>query len=166
MKKKIMEKWVKALRSGEYKQCQETLCSVDYNTGEKSYCCLGVLTDLYLKERKRQKKGRGIKGFREFTKQDVAQYECSFNAWEVKKAGKLPEDGSLPDEVAKWAGWTDLTSSWMGRTYKTGTFQTPSGKVISLAELNDGADLFEDIPQKGKSFKQIADVIEKNYEHI
>jgi|SRR5579884_178552 len=38
------KKWVAALRSGEYQQCEGTLRSGD------SFCCLGVLTDLYLKE--------------------------------------------------------------------------------------------------------------------
>jgi hypothetical protein len=43
MKKEIMQDWVKALRSGEYKQGQEALKIGD------SYCCLGVLCDLYRK---------------------------------------------------------------------------------------------------------------------
>lgn len=41
MKKEIAEKWVKALRSGEYKQTTEG-CLFD---GE-AYCCLGVLCDI------------------------------------------------------------------------------------------------------------------------
>lgn len=49
MNKKIAEKWVKALRSGEYKKTAGMLCKVAKN-GNKSYCCLGVLTDLYNKE--------------------------------------------------------------------------------------------------------------------
>lgn len=43
MKKEIMQDWVKALRSGEYKQGRESLRSQD------RYCCLGVLCDLYAK---------------------------------------------------------------------------------------------------------------------
>lgn len=39
MNKDVKEKWVKALRSGEYKQCQLTLSSVD----DKEHCCLGIL---------------------------------------------------------------------------------------------------------------------------
>jgi hypothetical protein len=44
MKQEIKEKWVAALRSGEYRQTRSTL------RDETGFCCLGVLTDLYLKE--------------------------------------------------------------------------------------------------------------------
>lgn len=44
MNKEIKEKWVQALRSGEYKQGKFALCS------SNSYCCLGVLCDLHSKQ--------------------------------------------------------------------------------------------------------------------
>lgn len=37
MDKEIMRKWIEALRSGEYAQCQNSLMD------DKGYCCLGVL---------------------------------------------------------------------------------------------------------------------------
>lgn len=40
MKKSVMRKWVKALRSGKYKQAQGALQTRD------GYCCLGVLCDI------------------------------------------------------------------------------------------------------------------------
>lgn len=40
--KELKEKWVKALRSGEYKQGQGELRS-----GIHHFCCLGVLCDVY-----------------------------------------------------------------------------------------------------------------------
>lgn len=40
------ELWVKALRSGEYKQGLSCLHNVD----ENSYCCMGVLCEVYDKE--------------------------------------------------------------------------------------------------------------------
>ena len=40
MNKKMKTEWVKALRSGDYKQGKEFLKS------EQGYCCLGVLCDL------------------------------------------------------------------------------------------------------------------------
>ena len=46
MKKEIAEKWVQALRSGEYKQGSDVL----HNTSNNTYCCLGVLCDIYQKE--------------------------------------------------------------------------------------------------------------------
>lgn len=39
MNKEIKEKWVAALRSGEYKQAEGIL----YDPKQRSYCCLGVL---------------------------------------------------------------------------------------------------------------------------
>jgi hypothetical protein len=44
MNPQIKQKWVSALRSGEYQQTQRLL---HYENG---FCCLGVLCDLYLKE--------------------------------------------------------------------------------------------------------------------
>lgn len=42
MKKKIAEKWVAALRNGNYKQTTYTY----YQEEDNSYCCLGVLCEL------------------------------------------------------------------------------------------------------------------------
>jgi len=44
MNPQIKQKWVSALRSGEYKQTQRHLHD------EYGFCCLGVLCDLYIKE--------------------------------------------------------------------------------------------------------------------
>lgn len=44
MKQEVKKKWIKALRSGEYKQTRERL------KDNKGYCCLGVLCDLFVKE--------------------------------------------------------------------------------------------------------------------
>lgn len=45
MNPEIKEKWLKALRSGEYKQGRGSL----QKSGNR-FCCLGVLCDLYQKE--------------------------------------------------------------------------------------------------------------------
>ena len=37
-----LKKWIKALRSGKYKQTKDTLC----NDKRNSFCCLGVLCDV------------------------------------------------------------------------------------------------------------------------
>jgi hypothetical protein len=155
MKKNIMNKWVKALRSGKYSQCEEKLCMVDGVTGEESYCCLGVLTDLYLQDRKRQKKGPGIDNFVVYTKKDL-DHDCDFPKWEVDD-----EDGLLPKEVATWAGFNTEN-----KDYQTGCFN--NGKEeIDLARLNDG-NIYNSLGKLAspRSFKQIANVIEKNYKHI
>jgi hypothetical protein len=44
MNPQIKQKWVNALRSGDYQQGQ---CYLRTNSG---FCCLGVLCDLYIKE--------------------------------------------------------------------------------------------------------------------
>lgn len=44
MDKKIKQKWLKALRSGKYKQGKYQL------RREDSFCCLGVLCDIHSKE--------------------------------------------------------------------------------------------------------------------
>lgn len=50
MKLNIMKRWVKALRSGKYKQGQQRLKTLN---GVPKFCCLGVLCDLYIKEKGR-----------------------------------------------------------------------------------------------------------------
>ena len=45
MNPRIKQRWLDALRSGEYKQTTETL------RDENGFCCLGVLCDLHAKER-------------------------------------------------------------------------------------------------------------------
>jgi hypothetical protein len=45
LRSKIKKAWIKALRSGEYKQCRDKL--KDPTTG--SYCCLGVLAEVTAK---------------------------------------------------------------------------------------------------------------------
>jgi len=45
MNKRIKKLWVSALRSGKYKQGQEQ------TKDQTRYCCLGVLCDLYAKEK-------------------------------------------------------------------------------------------------------------------
>jgi hypothetical protein len=43
MPKKLKAEWIKALRSGEYKQTKEVLCN-----NEGGFCCLGVLEHIVL----------------------------------------------------------------------------------------------------------------------
>lgn len=44
MNKKIKREWLKALRSGKYKQGRIRLCAIGPD-GSESFCCLGVLYD-------------------------------------------------------------------------------------------------------------------------
>lgn len=51
MLKRIKTKWLKALRSGKYRQVKGAMRrGILDNEKTFGYCCLGVLTDLYCKE--------------------------------------------------------------------------------------------------------------------
>lgn len=76
MNKQVKQKWIDALRSGEYQQDKFTLKS------PKGFCCLGVLTDLYLKEKNQDwvyttKKGYSFGEF-ESTLSNVVINWCDF----------------------------------------------------------------------------------------
>jgi hypothetical protein len=127
MKKKIAKKWVKALRSGKYKQGQEVLHN-NY-CGKDTYCCLGVLCDLYQQDRRSKKK-------------KMLDVE---NAWDTFAYDG--EDTHLPDAVREWAGMKTNDGNW----------DALDEKRSNLVYLNDA---------KRKSFKRIANIIEKNVENL
>ena len=92
MNKKIAKKWVKALRSGKYKQEREVLHNTTYVM--ESFCCLGVLCDLYQQDRRSKKK-------------KMLDVE---NKW-----SHVTYDGAdtyLPDAVREWAGMKTNHGSW------------------------------------------------------
>jgi len=78
MNPKIKQKWLNALRSGEYQQTQERLRKED------GFCCLGVLCDLYIKENNVEW---------EINEDDMYRYEKHFTV--------------LPPSVVGWAGVED-----------------------------------------------------------
>lgn len=115
MKPEIKEKWLIALRSGEYKQTRNTLriaSSDAKESGDYSYCCLGVLCDLYIRET-----GLG--------KWDGGAF--------VSSSGTR-EDALLPTAVIAWAG---MNSS-------SGRFgHTPLKDC--LANVNDHSNDFNEV---------------------
>jgi len=127
MEKSVMKKWVKALRSGEYLQCTGSLTEKD-EQGNDTFCCLGVLTNLYVQENGISKlkldnsKGNGL----------------SF--WDFNEEF----DSYLCDPIRKWAGMR----SNKGDLFLSG--------LDPLYEQNDD----------GKSFSEIADIIEEKYEEL
>ena len=78
MNPQIKQKWLNALRSGEYQQTQERLRKED------GFCCLGVLCDLYIKENNVEW---------EIDEDDRYRYEKHFTV--------------LPPSVVGWAGVED-----------------------------------------------------------
>ncbi len=80
MKEEISKKWVAALRGGEYKQGTGALRRTD-----NSFCCLGVLCDLYMKD----------------TNQELWEEPVCRGHPKYYMYGKT---GDLPDMVRGWAG--------------------------------------------------------------
>ncbi len=111
MKKLIAKKWVAALRSGKYDQAQGALHTV--NGG---FCCLGVLCDLYAKEKK-IRNGWGV----------------NTESPEVKEI--FGENQVLPDQVKEWAG----LNSDDGKLLAVKTITS------SLAQENDNGSSFSKI---------------------
>lgn len=120
MKKNVMKKWVKALRSGEYAQGKLSLVRIS-NNGEHQFCCLGVLCNIMQEETGELKVNRVNDNFIFDSNRHI-----------------------LPDSVKNWS---DMKSH-------DGT--TACSKMVSLIGLNDD----------GKSFTEIADVIEENYKEL
>ncbi len=109
MNKRVKKKWVKALRSGKYKKTTGVLRKLDKNDNP-SYCCLGVLCDLYAQE---TKKGN----------------------WEQEtfRAGATSNSAVLPWQVASWAGLNSKEA-----VFKNEGVQYP-GKYEGLTDINDQA---------------------------
>lgn len=99
MPKELGEPWVKALRSGEYKQGKNRL-----RVGTDNYCCLGVY--------------------------------CKINNIPI----------SLRGDIAKGYNGYEFMDQHVGNEFTT-----------RLYEAND---------QEGKTFNEIADMIEKNVEFV
>ena len=136
MKQNVMKKWVKALRSGKFKQGSGTLKQFN-KKGQTQHCCLGVLCELYNETMKKNKK--------KTLPETVCDNDRDFSHGYCRFGGKKED---LPKDVMKWAG----ISNSMG-AFTTGN---PIYEQYNLADLND----------TGRKFKTIANIIEKNYEQL
>lgn len=114
----IKEKWVAALRSGEYEQGTGALHRYDNGDGNDTFCCLGVLCDLAVQEGV-VVRGRGTQG----------RYEY----------GSTGERNYLPDEVQKWAG----VARTPGVPVTDGRTQSLANKNDDGADFTEIADLIE-----------------------
>ena len=140
MNKTIAMKWVKALRSGKYKQGEAYLCQI--TSKGKKHCCLGVLTEMYQAEQKAKKK-KALP-----TKVGKIYHDASFDV--VKYGGGEYAAEGLPVAVRRWAG----IEGRLGELFDVGLDGV--GVYESLSRMND----------EGHSFKKIANFIEKNYENL
>ena len=113
MNRKIADKWIAALRSGEFNQTRERLADMR----RTEHCCLGVLCELAIKDDVEMEV---------FASVDARTY---FDG----------DDALLPERVAEWAGMSSRDGALPG--------------FFTLADLNDD----------GRSFEDIADVIEEHW---
>jgi hypothetical protein len=128
MNQYVKQKWITALRSGEYKQTGGRLRKGD------CYCCLGVLTDLYDKD-------KDIK-CHEWHEED-GQYVYVSGDEGDEIVDEIAE-ATLPESVMKWAE--------LDETNPTVREDRMGEPLTSLAYLNDN---------EGLDFNQLADIIEK-----
>ena len=129
MNPEIRALWAAALRSGEYVQTQGAL-SVRQEDGSYHHCCLGVLCDLAAKA--------GVVTTRTPPLEQIIMYGHERNV------------GALPQEVYKWAGLTDPTTT---REYWEDPILHSDWKGIRMrcGAANDSYHL---------SFNDIADLID------
>jgi len=93
MKPQVKEKWVSALRSGQYGQTTRILKTI--NGDKASFCCLGVLCNLFIEE------NPDYAWNDSYGQRDDSKTYSSF----VKKSeGGSLADASLPVQVCEWAG--------------------------------------------------------------
>lgn len=143
MRKEVMKKWVKALRSGKFKQGTGTLKQFN-RRGQPQHCCLGVLCEVYNESMKKNKK-----------KTLLETYDNSYG-FDFKHGRSIfdKKKDDLPKKVKDWAGMkTSL-----------GTFTIPT--VNKHGEEDFEVECLADLNDTGRKFTTIADVIEKNYENL
>jgi len=140
MKQHIKEKWLNALRSGEYLQGKDSL-----QPAPNSFCCLGVLCDIAIKEGAvnngqwiESDEGNGLK-----FASGMLSDEADFYAQHYQEE----EDGELPRTVRRWAEIDSCNPQVLVTINEEG-----HQKQLSLAELNDTWNY---------DFRKIADLIEK-----
>lgn len=104
MNKQIKSKWLKALRSGKYKQIQGFLTD-STDDGEKGYCCLGVLRDVITPGSRAQheemdwlcKRHSKLSGLDEETQRKLTAMNDGAGAW----AGKPQPFTKIADFIEK-----------------------------------------------------------------
>lgn len=135
MKEVVARQWITALRSDEYQQCTGQLRDTN---GANGYCCLGVLTDLYVKSEGTGDSGEWTEGGT-FVYTDDAGYERS-------------EGFSVPNPVMAWAGLRTSDPVTTGNDPYSGECESKYATALNDDEL--------------WSFHQIAEWVEDNWETL
>ena len=126
MNAEVKEKWLKALRSGEYKQTRACL------KNNEGFCCLGVLCDLYSKE---------------FNVPWEVEYEEVPHSLLVPYFYILKSDSTLPDAVVQWAGVGDENPRVFPEKYaekEQNAFYLSKLNDVEQLDFNEIADIIED----------------------
>jgi len=142
------KRWVEELRSGKWLQAQKALRKTDFE-GPARFCCLGVACELSglgtWDGTTFQDQQQAVVKARKLT--DTTCPTCSELTW---------EDGSDCECNARSEEFTSpMVQAWLGLTSEDGELVL-DGKTTSLAQLNDA----------GKSFAEIADIIERNADQL
>ena len=129
----IKDLWIDALLSGEYQQGTGQLHTQETD-GTDYFCCLGVLTDLAIKN--------GVPLEIEVQSADTGERRIAYNGcYEY-----------LPRAVAEWAGVPTQGSYKIARSGGNGVDLPALEWTQSLAELNDQGFSFESIAEEIKEY--------------
>ena len=116
MKESITKQWIQMLRSGKFTQTKRYLARKEKNNQDYSYCCLGVLCELMIKETgKKSLKIREIDQHKEYGIENVS--------------------GVLPKEVKEWSGIKNAAVNYLNS----------ENKPLSLVRDNDSGKSFKQI---------------------
>ena len=160
MNTEVANMWATALRSGKYKQGSCVL----HNVTKDTWCCLGVLCDLYQKSCPPESVlAIETTPIGNVINDPVEEIEGTEVLSYIAGRAPIKHHNDLPYEVAIWAGIDTTRLGWrMGRVM----FQPYNVDMESwtvLAELNDICDINDVF---SFDFMQIADIIELNKEYL
>jgi len=144
----MLERWVAALRSGEYVQGTGQLLEISRVDGEHRWCCLGVLCNLFVED-----EGYDIDW-------DLDDYGDQFNRYSINVNTEC-EVSYLPQFVADKMGMG--TNGELNQT----VYQNSAGEwgTDFDSRFSSEYDNLIDLNDQGVSFSVIADIIEK-YPHL
>ena len=146
MRKWVADKWIEALRSGEYEQTKGQLrkCGANWeeNPKDSTFCCLGVLCDVYAQEHAEADWGVDLKG-------------CHIDRGSLF----MNEEFHLPRAVREWAGMNTENGKLPRYVDVSVSYGDGSNRMVdgdNLVDLNDN----------GCPFVLIADVIFNHVEEL
>jgi hypothetical protein len=147
----VARQWVEALRSGKYAQTKNVLNRVDINETDSvdSFCCLGVLCVLY---------------------------ESAGNEMHHELRIEKADDNAAPvlcrTSDMEWANLPCTVTHWSGMRTEDGTLSKVPPELIPenlrkyLDDSHPSLNTLVEVNDKGASFEEIADLIEKAFEYL